>query len=398
MKIVHITPLFHGGVGRVVRSLTIEFVKKGIELVLVSPLKLPLDLFDLGIVYYTLRRPLLKDPLYVVEFYALNIEAIKNIISREKPDVILTHGPSVIIAKAIHKVPIVSIVHGTYANEIKWMWNHPIFGVERVKYISSIYATYRFDMALYRLFTKLGNAYLVAVSKNTRRELIEAGAIPNKVFSVLNGVDKEFFKPMNKDYAKTLVEEIFRIKLRDKVLLHVNPGPRKGTHILIKAVAMLKRIYGDNFTLLIAGRLGPKTYRKYVESMVRSLKLEENIKILGHVEHRLLPLLYNVADITIVPSYSEGAPLVIPESLACGTPVIATNVGGNPEYLSIVGLNTLLITLTKYDFCVELAHTLSMYLDSVVYHSIIRERIPSWQLIAQEYLKFFESLKVVKVQ
>jgi glycosyltransferase involved in cell wall biosynthesis len=121
--------------------------------------------------------------------------------------------------------------------------------------------------------------------------------------------------------------------------------------------------------------------------------------VLGYVEHRLLPLLYNAADITIVPSYSEGAPLVILESLACGTPVIATNVGGNPEYLTMVGLNTLLITLTRYDFSVELAlYVLSMYLDSVLYLSIIRERIPSWQLIAQEYLKFFRLLNVAKVQ
>jgi glycosyltransferase involved in cell wall biosynthesis len=236
------------------------------------------------------------------------------------------------------------------------------------------------------------------VSRNTRRELVEAGALPSKVFSVLNGVDKEIFKPMNKDYAKTLVEEILKVRLRDKVLLHVNPGPIKGTHILIKAVAILRRIYGDNFTLLVAGRMGPKTYREYIENMIRGLKLEENIKMLGYVEHRLPPLLYNAADITIVPSYSEGAPLVIPESLACGTPVIATSVGGNPEYLSIVGLNTLLVTLTKYDFSVELAHILLTYLNSVLYHSIIRERIPSWQLIAQEYLKFSKSLKVGKVQ
>ena len=398
MKIVHITPLFRGGVGRVVCSLTKEFVKKGIELVLVSPLKPPLDLFDLGIVYYTLRRPLLKDPLYVLEFYALNIKTIKDIVSREKPNVILTHGPLAIISRAIHDVPIVSNVHGTYTNEVKWMWNHPIFGVERIKYISSIYATHKFDMTLYRLFTKLDNVYLVAVFRNTRRELVEAGALQSKVFSILNGVDKEVFKPMNKDYAKAQVEEIFKIRLRDKVLLHVNPGPRKGTHILIKAVAMLRRIYGENFTLLIAGKLGPKTYREYVENMVKGLKLEENVKMLGYVENKLLPLLYNATDITIVPSYSEGAPLVIPESLACGTPVIATSVGGNPEYLTMVGLNTLLITLTRYDFSVELAYVLSMYLDSVLYLSIIRERIPSWQLVAQEYLKFFKLLNVAKVQ
>jgi glycosyltransferase involved in cell wall biosynthesis len=384
------TPLFHGGVGRVVYNLTKEFVEKGIELVLVSPSKPPLNLLDLGIVYYTLRRPLSKDPLYVLEFYTLNIEAIKDIVSREKPDVILTHGPLAIIAKAIHEVPIVSIVHGTYANEVKWMWNHPIFGIERIKYVSSIYATYKFDMTLYRLFTRLGNAYLVAVSRNTRRELIEVGVLPNKVFSILNGVDKEVFKPMNKDYAKTLVEEILKVRLRDKVLLHVNPGPRKGTHILIKAVAMLRRIYGDNFTLLIAGRLGSKTYREYVESMVRGLKLEENIKMLGYVEHRLLPLLYNAADVTVVPSYSEGSPLTIPESLACGTPVVATNVGGNPEYLHMAGLADYIIEVREYDFSstltLKLLKALTDNKQLQVQGNVIHDAIPSWSYISHRYL------------
>jgi len=276
--------------------------------ILTSPTTPPTDLLRLGITHYGLKKPLFRDPFYAVEFYTLNNGIIKDLIDHEKPDIIITHGPLAIIAKAIREVPIVSVVHGTYTNEVKWMWDHPIFGVERVKYISGIYATHKLDMTLYRLFTRLGNAYLVAVSRNTRGELIEAGALLNKVFSVLNGVDKEVFKPVNKDYAKTLVEEIFKARLKGKVLLHVNPGPSKGTHILIKAATMLRKIYGDSFTLLIAGRLGPKTYREYVEDMVRGLKLEENVKMLGYVENKLLPLLYNTADVTIVPSFSEGAP------------------------------------------------------------------------------------------
>jgi glycosyltransferase involved in cell wall biosynthesis len=51
---------------------------------------------------------------------------------------------------------------------------------------------------------------------------------------------------------------------------------------------MLRRIYGDGFTLLIAGRLGPKTYREYVENMIRGLRLEENVKMLGYVKNELL--------------------------------------------------------------------------------------------------------------
>jgi glycosyltransferase involved in cell wall biosynthesis len=230
----------------------------------------------------------------------------------------------------------------------------------------------------------------VAVSRNTRRELIEAGALPIKVFSVLNGVDKEVFKPMNKDYAKTLVEEILKVRLRDKVLLHVNPGPRKGTHILIRATAILRKIYGDNFTLLIAGKVGSKTYREYIENMIRGLKLEENIKMLGYVEQRVLPLLYNAADITIVPSYSEGGPLTTPESLACGTPVIATNVGGNPEYLKIVHLDSLLVRIRDYDFSVTLANKMFIALQEEWNVNI--DLVPSWNSNSQIYINILKEL------
>jgi len=110
----------------------------------------------------------------------------------------------------------------------------------------------------------------------------------------------------------------------------------------------------------------------------------------------LLPLLYNAADITIVPFILRGRSSNNTRVLGLRNTSNSNNVGGNPEYLSIVGLNTLLVTLTKYDFSVELAHILLTYLNSVL--CIIRERIPSWQLIAQEYLKFSKSLKVGKVQ
>jgi glycosyltransferase involved in cell wall biosynthesis len=334
--------------------LTKALFKEDVEVIVASPAKPPTELLKLDITYYHLRTPLLSEPFYTIQFYTLNINAIKDIVKKEKPDVILTHGPLIIMAKSIHSIPIVAIVHGTYANEVKWMWNHPIFGAERVKYIAGIYTTYKFDMALYRLLTRSSNVYLVAVSRNTRRELIDAGALPNKVFSILNGVDKDVFKPMSKERARALVEEWFGVELGDKVLLHVNPGPIKGTHMLIKAIAQLEALW-KRLHITLVGRLGPKTYKEYVEEMIRRLRLEESVKTLGYVENERLPIIYNSADLAIVPSYSEGAPLVIPESLACGTPVIATNVGGNPEYLKLAHLDSLLIKINSYDFSSILA-------------------------------------------
>jgi glycosyltransferase involved in cell wall biosynthesis len=374
MKVLHIAPFFHGGVGIVALNLTKEFAKIGHEVILEAPISPPHELKDYITRYYALRKPTLPDPFYAIQFYVYNNEAIKDIVRQEKPDVILTHGPLVIIAKAVHEVPIVSVIHGTYANEVRWMWYHPVFGLERIRYITSIYTTYRFDMALYRYITRLGNVHLLAVSKNTRKELINAGVPPSKVYAVLNGVDKELFKPIKREDARSLVERLFNMKLRGKVLLHVNPGPLKGTHILVKAVAIVKKAYGDDLTLLIVGKLGPKSYREYVEELVRSLGLVDNVKMLGYVEYQRLPMVYSSANLTIVPSYSEGGPLITPESLACGAPVVATDVGGNPEYLALAGIDDLLVRISNYDFSSDLArkilHALEKYTAQYQFNAI----------------------------
>jgi len=213
----------------------------------------------------------------------------------------------------------------------------------------------------------------------------------SKIVPILNGVDKEIFKQMNKDYAKALIEEIFKIKLKDKVVLHVNPGPRKGTHILIKAVGILKKIYGEDFILLIVGKLGPRTYKEYVEKMIKSLGLEYHVKMVGYVKNEILPMLYNAADVTVVPSYSEGAPLVIPESLECGTPVVSTNVGGNPEYLKLAGLEDLIIELRQYDFSKELALKIFKAL-TMSTKKLNRDVISSWNEVARAYVNILKAL------
>ncbi|MGB9831382.1 MAG: glycosyltransferase family 4 protein, partial [Fervidicoccus fontis] len=272
LRIAHIVPFFSGGVGNVSLNLTKAFTSLGHEVILLSPEKPPKDLEITK--YYKLKDVRIKDPLYSLTFRFHNQEMIGEVVATEKPDTVITHGPLIIALSRVSGTPIISVIHGTYANEVRYMRYHPMFGFDRVRYMTSIYTTFKFDMALYSHMTRRHrNLYLVAVSRNTKRELVDAGVPSHRVFSILNGVDKDLFKPMNKDYAKTSVEEVFRIRLKDKVLLHVNPGPRKGTHMLIKALAMVKKVYGEDITLLVAGRMGPRSYREYVEAMVKNLGL-----------------------------------------------------------------------------------------------------------------------------
>jgi glycosyltransferase involved in cell wall biosynthesis len=81
--------------------------------------------------------------------------------------------------------------------------------------------------------------------------------------------------------------------------------------------------------LLIAGK-GP--LEGELRSQVRSLRLENNVRLLGFMPDQELPAAYRAADLSVVPSVAaEGFGLVVVESLASGTPVLVTPVGGLPE-------------------------------------------------------------------
>ncbi len=105
---------------------------------------------------------------------------------------------------------------------------------------------------------------------------------------------------------------------------------RVGLDKLLVALAQIKPQIPDIY-LAIAGR-GP--LKDILQQQVTDLGLENNVEFLGFLPDELLPVAYQAADLTIMPSQSfEGFGLAIVESLASGTPVICTPVGGMPEIL-----------------------------------------------------------------
>ena len=91
---------------------------------------------------------------------------------------------------------------------------------------------------------------------------------------------------------------------------------------------------GGRFISYSVYRFSPQGVQDFFARQGLRLKLEDNVRLLGYVEDEKLPVLYNAADLTIVPSYSEGGPLITPESLACGTPVYIYNVARREEKIS----------------------------------------------------------------
>jgi glycosyltransferase involved in cell wall biosynthesis len=86
---------------------------------------------------------------------------------------------------------------------------------------------------------------------------------------------------------------------------------------------------------------GPK--KEDLSDKVIKMNLEDEIIFTGMVEHQEIHEYYQAADIFVLPSYTEGLPISILEAMACGLPVVATNVGGIPEVITD-GLNGFLVS------------------------------------------------------
>jgi glycosyltransferase involved in cell wall biosynthesis len=166
-------------------------------------------------------------------------------------------------------------------------------------------------------------AAVTTVCGALRDGLIELGADPAKLTVVEHGVDLDLFRPpADRDALRR------EMGLAGPTLLSVGHLiDRKGHDFAIRAVARLPGV-----TLLIAGD-GPR------DAALRALASEQGVadrvRFLGHVDQHRLPALYGAADATLSCSDREGIANVLLESLACGTPLVATPVWGSPEVVRV---------------------------------------------------------------
>jgi glycosyltransferase involved in cell wall biosynthesis len=164
-------------------------------------------------------------------------------------------------------------------------------------------------------------AALVTVSDALRERLVELGVERDRVTVLRNGVDLGRFAPIDRDAVRA------RLGLRGSVLLAVgNLVPEKDHGLVLAALAV--GIPGA--MLLIAGD-GP--LRSALEQEAQARGVSARVRFLGAVPQSALIEYYNAADALVLTSRREGMPNVVLEALACGTPVVATRVGGVPEVI-----------------------------------------------------------------
>jgi glycosyltransferase involved in cell wall biosynthesis len=162
-------------------------------------------------------------------------------------------------------------------------------------------------------------AKLIAVSSALKRAMIDLGVAPDRIVVLRNGVDLDLFQPLPRAPARR------RLGLGPGgVVVSVgNLVREKGHDLVIQALARLEAVTG-----VIVGD-GPD--RQRLETLAKGLGLTPRIRFMKVIPQSELSTVYSAADVLALGSTREGWPNVLLEAMACGTPVVAMDVGGVRE-------------------------------------------------------------------
>lgn len=241
---------------------------------------------------------------------------------------------------------------------------------------------------------------IIAVSENTKRDLIELCQIPQKKIKVIySGISQNFRVVSGHDQNLIRVKQ--KYNLPKKFILYLgNLEPRKNIEGLIEAYSLFRHNEINDFIsseaqeavdktdLVIAGSPSWK-YQGIYETAKNSF-YSNDIHFLNYVDEQDKPYLYNLAEVFIFPSFYEGFGFPPLEAAACGTPVIMSH---NSSLSEAMGNSAILIN--PYDIT-EMAEAIKQVLSDDELHSSLRsqglERVKRyrWSECAREVLEVFE--------
>ena len=228
---------------------------------------------------------------------------VKKLTKTFKPDFILSSWlPDAIAAAKIaehFRIPIMAIADGTDVN----VWPEQYAGWKAARSF---------------LNKKITN--LIYVSRALKKVGTEKGLYGQKNTVIHNAVDIDLFKP---DFSREESETYTIVGIGRFVKM-------KGFHHLLDAVSQLKDIIEKPLRVILVGD-GPQL--EVLRQMAIDKGISDSLEILPPMAQSELVKIYQQADVFCLPSFSEGLPCVVIEAMACGVPVVATDVGGVSEVL-----------------------------------------------------------------
>jgi glycosyltransferase involved in cell wall biosynthesis len=177
--------------------------------------------------------------------------------------------------------------------------------------------------------------HIIAVSESTKRDTIQHLGVPDDKITVVHEAASSVFQPIEREVAREQVRNLHGVD--GPFILFVSTiEPRKNVPTLLRAVWQLMECYKEDVRIVLAGGKGWLFEDAF--AVIDELELDSRVHFLGRVRSEDLVYLYNAAEMLAHPAFYEGFGLPPLEAMACGLPVISSNVASLPEVVGDAGL------------------------------------------------------------
>ncbi len=230
---------------------------------------------------------------------------------------------------------------------------------------------------------------LIAVSESTRRDLIERmGAPADRIVVTHEAADPRLARVTDATRLEAVRQ---RYGLPEQFVLSLGAmEPRKNLSRLLEAFAALAPAVRKDVSLVVAGAKG--WLNDSVHEQVNKLGLGDSVRFAGYIEEEDLAAVYSLATVFAYPSLWEGFGLPVLEAMACGTPVLTSNLSSLPE---VAGDAALLVSPSDVD---AIAEGLGRLLEDAALRRELSERGYrraahfSWERCARETVAVYQTV------
>ena len=391
-----------GGLERYVRELAAELVRAGHEVTVISKRKEDNQAaFEVGTDGVKIRRysgPSKSDPLFALKYpfviWRRVSEAIRAEVGSPKDswerDDVIVHGhfavPSLFLALRNYKY--IYTCHAPIYKEI----------------LGERQGSYRLPKPLQSLAVWLTKISEKIVFRKARKIITLSRFIRNevktvdkksyeKVSLIPGGLQTDYFTPADVARVKFWVdpENAVPTLFTARRIVH-----RTGVELLVKAVPTIL----EDFPKLQVNIAGSGPLADSLKNLIKELGISDSVRLLGRIPEEDLLENYRSADIAVTPTLElEGFGLSTAEALACGTPVVVTPAGANPEVVEGIGYNLVSDEVTPESLAARIIEllrnpeALAQVADKAREHTHPRF---GWPVVAQKHEEIYETFQQVK--
>ena len=234
---------------------------------------------------------------------------------------------------------------------------------------------------------------IIAATEREKTDLVRYYNAPQDRIAIIPcGFNPGLFRPVDRQEARNAL----RLD-NGKIILFVGRiDPLKGLKNMIKAMPSLDDTLLPELVIVGGDEYSREEFRS-LQTFAAELDIQEKVSFRGSVGQDKLPFFYSAADVCVIPSYYESFGLVALESLACGTPVVATDVGDMKNILkdrisgAVIENNasdTLARTVSEYLYRQEKGDEKAFRRASIMKYS--------WSNIADRMVREYERLHVAR--